>query len=229
MRGHVKVTKIYDTHEEVVVDDNNLLVDGFGTEIVDIMTGNANKLPVKMRPYYLQVGASSMGYTAVSNDTSTVFYKLSSPFTLSDYGDATNLEMENLYRSMLVSSTDPEAASPVYEEMLFTSAAVSATEVSSTSTKEWFGILDPDYKTKLFMETFEVRMKFSRDTLAGKQIKEFGLFAKNPYGYKGDRPFLLAYKSIPAGFTKTSDFELLLEWSIGFLNNSKVYDRLHKG
>jgi hypothetical protein len=229
MRGHVKVTKIYDTHREVVVDDNNLLVDGFGAEIVDVLTGNSDKLPYKMRPYYLQVGDSSIGYTSISNDTSTVFYKLSSPFTLSDYGDSTNLEIDNLYRSILASSTDPEAASPVYEEMLFTSAPVSAIEVSSTKTKEWFGVINPDYKTKLFMETFEVRMKFSRETLAGKQIKEFGLFSKNPYGYKDDRPFLLAYKSISAGFTKTSDFELLLEWSIGFLNNSKVYDRLHKG
>lgn len=227
MKGHLKVTKIYDTHEEVVVDDNNLLTDGMSVEIVDVMTGDANLIN-ELRPYYLQVGVSSIDLlnTHYNGEGSSLFYHLSSPVSaVSLYGDESTTELYNLYRSFIASSDNAAADTPVYQEMLFVSAPLSATLVSSTVAKEWFGKVGEYRRTKTFIDTVDVRMRFDKKTLVSQVIQEFGLFSKNPHGYKEDRPFLLAYKKLGGTITKTSDFELLIEWSIGFLGNSKLYDR----
>ena len=100
MKGHLKVTKIYDDHEEVVLDENNLLAEGMSVEIVDVMTGDAN-LPSELKPYYLQVGTNRVGYTE-NAEGSSLFYHISSPInSVSLYGDETELELNNLYRSFI--------------------------------------------------------------------------------------------------------------------------------
>ena len=167
---------------------------------------------------------------AGGQEGSSLFYHLSAPLTTAEaYGDETSLELDHLYRSFIASSDDAAAANPVYEEMLFSAAPLSATTVSSTSTKEWFGVVEPVLRTKIFIDTFEVRLKLDRKAANGQVLTEFGLFAKNPFGYKDDTPLLLAYKKLQTSITKREDFDLLIEWSIGFVGNPGVYDNVTPG
>ena len=167
---------------------------------------------------------------AGGQEGSSLFYHLSAPLTTAEaYGDETSLELDHLYRSFIASSDDAAAANPVYEEMLFSAAPLSATTVSSTSTKEWFGVVEPVLRTKIFIDTFEVRLKLDRKAANGQVLTEFGLFAKNPFGYKDDTPLLLAYKKLQTSITKREDFDLLIEWSIGFVGNPAIYDNVTPG
>ena len=232
MQGHIKVTKIYDDHKEVVLDDNNLLTAGIAVEIVDIMTGDIG-LITPIKPAYLQVGTGKMNLNfndVAGQEGSSIFYHLSAPLTTAEaYGDETSLELNHLYRSFIASSFDLDRDSVIYEEMLFSAAPLSATTVSSTSTKEWFGVVEPVLRTKIFIDTFEVRLKLDRKAANGQVLTEFGLFAKNPFGYKDDTPLLLAYKKLQTSITKREDFDLLIEWSIGFVGNPGVYDNVTPG
>ena len=41
MKGHLKITKVYDDHEEVVIDESNILTEGFKIDVVSVLTGRA--------------------------------------------------------------------------------------------------------------------------------------------------------------------------------------------
>jgi len=220
MRGHVKVTKIYDDHEEIVVDDRNILTDGFKVDIVSVLTGEAVKLP-DLRPEYIQVGTDTVDYDVQPDDVSGLFYQVCAPITDTNYGDETELYLKELYRSF-VASTDDSGAT--YSEMLFASAPASSTSVSSTPDKEWFGVVQNNYRTKFFLDNIEVRLELDKKTANGVAITEFGLFNKNPHNYREDRPFLMAYKKIGTAITKRPEFKLLVEWSIGFPGNTNAFD-----
>ena len=240
MKGHVKITKIYDDHEEVVVDDSNILTTGTSIEIVDVMTGAAGLLE-PLKPAYFQVGGKAIDdyegtTTYYGTEGSSLFYSLSNPITDSAvggklYGEETNVENEFLYRSFLASSVLATCATATYQEMFFVSAPLSAIQVSSTEDQELFGRIESVHRSKVFIDTFDVRIKLDRHTLVGYGIQEIGLFSENPFGYSEDRPLLLAYKKLPYNkkITNKGQFDLLIEWSIGFLGNSKIYDFVTPG
>ena len=220
MRGHVKVTKIYDDHEEVVVNDHNILTEGFKIDIVSILTGEAVKLP-DLVPGYIQIGTDTVDYNLQSDDVSGLFYQVCAPLTNANYGDETELYLEELYRSFMASTNDSGAT---YSEMLFASSPASSTVVSATPDREWFGVVQSNYRTKFFLDNIEVRLELDKKTANGVAITEFGLFNKNPHNYKEDRPFLMAYKKIGTAITKRPEFKLLVEWSIGFPGNTNSFD-----
>jgi len=241
MKGHVKITKIYDDHEEVVVDDSNILTTGTSIEIVDVMTGAAGLL-APLKPAYFQVGGkaiddSGLGATTYYNEEgSSIFYSLSNPFTDANnagrlFGEETNVESEFLYRSFLASSVLATCATATYQEMFFVSAPLSAIQVSSTEDKELFGRIESVHRSKVFIDSFDVRIKLDKHTLVGYAVQEIGLFSENPFGYSEHRPLLLAYKKLPYNkkITNKGQFDLLIEWSIGFLGNSKIYDFITPG
>ena len=125
MKGHLKVTKIYDDHQEVVVDDNNTLTQGLLVDIISVMTGEALEIP-SITPGYFQLGASGMN-ASDQGSASGIFYHLSSPLsTTTQYGDNTSLELEYLNRSFLASTND---SGTTYQEMLFASAVTSSTQI----------------------------------------------------------------------------------------------------
>ena len=224
MRGHLKVTKIYDDHQKVVVDDNNMLVQGFVVDIVSIMTGEAINIP-SITPGYFQLGVRGMGIPG--GDASDIFYHLSAPLsTVGQYGDNTSVELNYLNRSFLASTAD---GGTTYAEMLFSSAPTSSTTLSSTSEKHWFAPIPERGITKNFLDSIEVRLELDKNTANGIAIREFGLFSKNPASYRKDKPLLVAYKQLNEPFTKLGEFKLLIEWSIGFLGNTNIYDYITPG
>ena len=225
MKGHLKITKVYDDHEEVVVDDNNMLVQGFKVDIVAIMTGEALSVP-SITPGYFQLGINGMvGYGTAA--TSDIFYQLSAPLsTVGQYGDETSLELEYLNRSFLASTAD---GGTTYSEMFFSGAPASSTAISATLDKHWFVPIPERDITKNYLESIEVRLELDKNTANGIAIKEFGLFSRNSGFYKNNKPFLVAYKKLNESFTKQGNFKLLIDWSIGFLGATNIYDYITPG
>ena len=224
MKGHLKVTKIYDDHQEVIVDDRNMLAQGFKVDIVSIMTGEALGIP-SITPGYFQLGASGM--TIPGGDASDIFYHLSTPLsTVGQYGDETSVELHYLNRSFLASTAD---GGTTYAEMLFSSAPTSSTTLSSTEGKHWFVPIPERDITKNYLDSIEIRLELDKNTANGIAIREFGLFSKNPGFYKNNKPFLVAYKQLDEPFTKQGTFKLLIDWSIGFLGNTNIYDNITPG
>ena len=226
MRGHVKVTKIYDDHQEVVFDDHNMLTQGFKVDVVSVMTGEALNIP-SIVPGYFQLGVSGMRPEDYEGQVSSIFYHLSAPLsTTTQYGENTYLELEYLNRSFLASTTD---GGDSYEEMLYASAPVSSTQISATLDKHWFiPILERDI-TKAYLDSIEVRVELDKNTANGIGIREVGLFSRNTGFYKNNKPFLVAYRQLKEPITKRSEFKLLIEWSIGFLGSRNIYDNITPG
>ena len=231
MGGHLKVTKIYDDRKEVVVNDSNMLVRGLVVDIVSILTGEAVSVP-SITPGYIQLGVSGMNPSRDGGSASDIFYHLSAPLsTTTQYGDETTLELQKLNRSFLASTAD---SGTTYSEMLFlstdvSSAPASSIETSSTSDKHWFIPIPRTNITKTYLDSIEVSIVLDKNTANGILLREFGLFSKNPISYKNDKPLLVAYKQLSEPLTKRSEFKLLIEWSIGFLGNSNIYDNITPG
>ena len=228
MRGHLKVTKIYDDHQEVIVDESNMLAQGFKVDIVSILTGEALNVP-SITPGYFQLGASGMNVieNAPIAAASDIFYHLSAPLsTTTQYGNETSIELEYLNRSFLASTAD---GGTTYSEMLSVSAPLSSITLSASLDKQWFAPIPERDITKNYLDSIEVRLELDKNTANGIAIREFGLFSKNPGFYKNNKPLLVAYKQLNAPFTKRGDFKLLIDWSIGFLGNTNIYDYITPG
>ena len=226
LKGHVTICKVYsDGTKEVVLDKGNMITGGLGYSLADLNTGAGSILPLDLTPYYFQVGTSSMGYDD-SVAASSYFYQLSTPFDWEDYGADTDLDIVKRYRGFVASSLDVEAASPSYSEIIFKSPQLSSTVFSGID--QYFSLVRHGMVTKVFMDSFEAEIILDENSANGKAITEMGLFAKNPKGFSQDSPLLLAYRSF-AALDKTSDFSLVIHWSIGFLGLSTNVDDYYTG
>ena len=119
-----------------------------------------------------------------------------------------------------------------YSEMLWLSAAEASTTISATlhtSGGEWFVPIQETHIAKNYIDSIEISLKLDKNTANDILIREFGLFSKNAAAYKNNKPFLIAYKQLNAPITKKSEFSLLIEWSIGFLGSTNIYDIITPG
>tara|TARA_R110002153_G_scaffold22171_2_gene72963 strand:+ start:272 stop:949 length:678 start_codon:yes stop_codon:yes gene_type:complete len=223
LRGHITICKVYsDGTEDTIVDRANLVTAGLGSSFIDIQRGQGSENVDGFSPYYFQVGTSSMDYdTTVA--TSSYFYQLSTPFSWDDYGDDTDFIVESKYRGFNASTDD---GGSTYTELLFTSAVLSSIVFSGTD--EYFSKVKEGRLSKFFMDSFESEIVLDEKTGNGKEISEIGLFAKNPKGFKEDSPLLMAYRSFTP-VTKTSEFSLVVHWSVGFLGISTNVDNHYTG
>ena len=115
--------------------------------------------------------------------------------------------------------------------MLWASASVSSTALSATSgaDRQFFVPIRERNVTKNYLDSIEVRLELDRNTANDILIREFGLFSSNSGFYKNNKPLLVAYKQLTRPITKTAEFNLLIEWSIGFLGNTNIYDNITPG
>lgn len=223
LRGHITICKVYsDGTEDTIVDRANLITAGLGSSFIDIQRGQGSENVDGFSPYYFQVGTSSMDYdTTVA--TSSYFYQLSTPFSWDDYGDDTDFIVESKYRGFNAATDD---GGSTYTELLFTSAVLSSIVFSGTD--EYFSKVKEGRLSKFFMDSFESEIVLDEKTGNGKEISEIGLFAKNPKGFKEDSPLLMAYRSFTP-VAKTSEFSLVVHWSVGFLGISTNVDNHYTG
>jgi hypothetical protein len=241
MGGHLKVTKIYDDHKEVILDDSNMLTQGFNVNIVSVLAGEVLEVPTLI-PGYFQLGASGMNPTVnAAGDAEVraddIFYHLSAPLsTTTQYGNETPLELEKLNRSFLASTEYSSESiingTAIYSEMLWLSAPEASTTPSATlhtSGGEWFVPIRETHIAKNYLDSIEVTLELDKNTANDILIREFGLFSKNAVAYKNNKPFLIAYKQLSSPITKKSEFSLLIEWSLGFIGKTNIYDNITPG
>ena len=216
INGHLTICKIYkDGTKESVLDEHNLITVGLGSSFIDIIQHNGSPWADDYRPRYFQVGTSSMDYDDTVS-TSAHFYHLSSPLHWSSYGEDTNLTVEHRFRGFNASTEDGET----FQEMLFTSAAMSAIQFSSVeNSSSWFTKIPDVDITKIFFDSCETEIVLDENSANGKTISEIGMFAKNPKGMVRDTPLLIVYKTF-TGIPKTADYSLVFHWSIGFLGGT---------
>tara|TARA_R110002051_G_scaffold315981_1_gene395054 strand:+ start:199 stop:900 length:702 start_codon:yes stop_codon:yes gene_type:complete len=223
MKGLITIYKVYnDGRKEVLLDRENIITDGMGYSITTLLTDSGSTYNSDYRPSYFSVGTSSVDYdTALS--TSASFYSLSAPFSWEDYGLDTALDIEKLDRGFPASTVDGGAS---YNELYFTTAALSATIFSSSPA--YFSHTQSNHTSKLFFDSLESEIVLDETTGNGKTISEIGLFAKNIMGIGKDNPVLIAYKSF-TGIPKSKEFSLVFHWTIGFLGISPIIDTVFTG
>ena len=91
--GHVTITKKFvdNRPDEVVVDDDNIITIGLATLLADVMEGAYDP---SYTPEDIILGWLQLGTSAQDNWATKYLYELSSPATIPDYGDHTNLHLE---------------------------------------------------------------------------------------------------------------------------------------
>lgn len=84
-----------------------------------------------------------------------------------------------------------------------------------------FAELAESRKLQLQNNSNKYRIFLDKGMAAGKTIKEIGLFIKNPnVDYNIDKPILAAYKALNFNLIKTSEFELMIDWSISITDGA---------
>mgnify|MGYP003641988889 CR=1 FL=1 len=222
--GHITICKIYkDGTKEVVLDNHNIVAAGLGSSFIDIIQNNGSVWAEDYRPKYFQVGTSSMDYDDTLS-TSSYFYQLSTPLLWEDYGEDTDLTVEHRDRGFNASTED----GTTFQELLFTSAHLSAVQFSSVeNSSSWFPLIPDSNITKWYLDACETEIILDERSANGKTISEIGMFARNPKGLPNDTPLLIVYRSF-TGIPKTSDYSLVFHWSIGFLGGTTI-DRTFYG
>jgi hypothetical protein len=221
--GHVTVCKVYkDGTQETVLDRANLITAGLGSSFLDIQQDAGSTYSDDYAPAYFQLGTDTIDYHTAW-DTSTFFYQVCAPFGWSDYGEDTDLDIVERYRGFNASTVDGGAS---YTELLETSAPLSA--ITFSGEDQYFAKITEAKVSKIFMDSFEAQIVLDENTANGKAITEVGLFARNPKGYYEDSPLLMAYRSF-AALNKTSEFSLIINWTIGFLGLTNNVDDHYTG
>jgi len=200
--GHVTITKKFvdNRPDEVVVDDDNIITIGFATLLADIMEGVYDP---SYTPEDITLGWLQLGTSAQDNWATKYLYELSSPATIPDYGDHTNLHLEE------------------FDQLIYKDP-INQIGVSSKE-NAFIDLRKPDnaHVTKMSDSTVCFTVIIDENTLNGHNISEAGLFynlSKDPLTPR--KLQLGAYKSfgfedgmgISTPLAKNSDFLLQIEW-----------------
>ena len=207
-KGELNIYKKYKTgKEELVYHTDNLTTLGFASRIGDLLTDPA--ISTDAFPYeigYMQLGESSYG-TYIDRG----FYELASPFNSKDYGNFTNLRIENK------------------DQVTVEEPFLKISDLKFTKRKADFIKLEEQWRTILYGNKLLIRLPLDEYTLNEKYITEAGLFFNN--GQKDrEEPVMIAYKAfgveegegIPFAIYKTSEFSFELEWIISIIENELV-------
>lgn len=206
MKGLVTIIKRYDDYCEIS-SEHNIVTDGFGINLCNLFS-RSNGILENHHPVYFQLGTSAVNFAVADPLVSSLFFGLSAPFSLSDYGNNTSLDLETLGRSYMLSDS-AEVKFAVPSSLVFSSTSgVFAKTVDN-------GI------TSIFQNSFEVSIILDKNTANDKIITEIGLFVKNPHYNVFDAPMLIAYKQLDA-IEKTSDFTIEFNWRISFATTSLI-------
>lgn len=211
MKGIVTIYKVYEggDREEVIRDRCNILTDGFGIAAVNLFSTDSNQKADDYTIAYFQVGTSSYSddpdwTDSLPSATANNFYSLNSPVSSAeDYGTETTLKA--VTRNVIsVKTAFLEASALEYE---YSGQVVCQFESDSVS--------------RITDRLLAAKFSIDRDGLVGQDVKEFGLFIKNPeHWLDEDRPVLAAYKSLEAPIAKNNEFTIDVEWIIDVSNDN---------
>jgi hypothetical protein len=213
MKGFVEISKVYaDGRKETVCKDHNILTDSLGVSVANIFSDNGSSNISDHIIGYFQVGG---GHLTTDQDSfnNRFISNLDSPFSENQYGD----NAERLVTTHNLKKLHATNFSPSIEERV---------------SKESFVSLSNHYSSKVIDNVVHFRIELPESMGNGYTISEFGLFSKNPSGERGtDKSLLLAYKQFPSdeAITKSSEFSLVVDWQIKFVDENKDSEALVAG
>lgn len=209
MKGFVTINKVFKdgTVESVLDRDENILTDGFGIAVVNLFSVASENVADDLQIGYFQLGTSSYSddpdwTDSLPSSVANNFYSLSAPLPEPRYyGPETTID--SVYRNVITVTNPFEEASAL--NYTYENQAVCRFENDSVS--------------KISDRYISCKFTIDDKGAPNQQIKEFGLFIKNPEGHQDiDRPVLAAYKLLPEPLVKNDEFSIDVEWLIDVSN-----------
>lgn len=195
IKGHLTISKLKDGSEELIFDDKNVIVSGFGVGLAYLYSrlGSTNILDYQIDRFQLGTAGSQ------ANQVSSTF-QLSSPLSsLAEYvGNSTDSNLYALSAIQIKNGTQSTSPTPYFAKIPFTKV----TKIDDQSVRYTI-FIDEDSCNNI-----------SRNG-SDASLNEIGLFMKNPLGTATDASILVAYKYF-SNIRKTDDFGLIFRWTISF-------------
>lgn len=191
-KGHLSIFKVIDGKEEMIFDEKNVIVSGFGWNLGYLFSKLGSRSIDDFQIDRFQIGVSGSTGNQVSS-TNQLSGALSSISEYTTNGDS-NLAavVSDQIRNGSVTT------SKVFAKIPFSKV----TRIDNLSVRYTI-FIDEDSCNNL-----------TRDG-ASVSLNEIGLFAKNPLGRSTDASILVAYKYF-SPIRKTDDFGLIFRWTITF-------------
>lgn len=194
MKGHLTISKVKDGTEEIIFDEKNVIVSGFGVGLGYLFSklGSTDISDYQIDRFQLGLNGST------GNQVSSTF-QLSSP---------------------LSSQTEYVGLTSDSNLLVFSSFQIK-NGVSVTSTP-WFGKIPFTKVTKIDDRSVRYTIFVDEDSCnnitrngTAAPLNEIGLFMKNPMGVSPEACILVAYKYF-SNVIKTEEFGLIFRWTISF-------------
>lgn len=190
IKGHLTIHKVVEGQEELVYDEDNVIVSGFGWALAHLYGKVGSDTITDYQIDRFKLGVSG-GLALQVSSTTDLSGAISS---LNDYvgtGDS-NLEVVSGYRW----AND-----------------------TATTTGEWFAKIPFSKVTKVDDRTVRYTIFIDEDSCNNlpnsANLNEIGLFIKNPKASATETSVLAAYRYF-SDIRKTSDFGLVFRWTISF-------------
>ena len=194
MKGHLTIHKVQDGREELVYDEDNVIVSGFGWALAHLYGKVGSNTITDYQIDRFKLGVSgSLGLQV--NSTTDVSGSLSSASEYNSIGDS-NLAMVSGYRW--------ENDTSINEANWYAKIPFSKVTKIDKRTVRYTIFVDEDSCNNL-----------SRPGVAESYLNEIGLFVKNPKASSPETSVLAAYRYF-SNIRKTSDFGLVFRWTISF-------------
>lgn len=199
-KGFIEIFLIDEGNKTKVYEGNNLIVKGLGYSLANLFTEQEDQQVENFQIRYFQIGTSSIGYESFAASTSV--FELSSGISKSQYGTNLDAGLKSL-------------------QSLGGTPFVSFSSVSTIAASAFVEI--PNSRlTKSGARSNKYRLYLEKPMAVGVSATEFGLFIKNPdVNYNIDKPILAAYKKLNKPLVKSSENEILIEWTITVVDTSE--------
>jgi len=190
IKGHLTVHKVVDGQEELVYDEDNVIVSGFGWALAHLYGRVGSDTITDYQIDRVKLGVSGNLGLQVST-TTDLSGPLSSQAEYIGTADS-NLSVVSGYRW--------------------------ANDVATT-TGEWYAKIPFSKVTKVDDRTVRYTIFIDEDSCnnlrTDANLNEIGLFIKNPKANATETSVLAAYRYF-SNIRKTSDFALVFRWTISF-------------
>lgn len=194
-RGHLEITKVTKDGSEVIFDDKNVIVSGFGWGLSYLFSKLGSQRIEDYQIDRVQLGVSGNSGAQVSST-----FQLSGPLSsLSEYtGGGSDSNLYVFSAAQWKNGTQVTSPTPWFAAIPY----AKVTRIGETSVRYTI-FLDEDSCNNLTRNGQDAN------------LNEIGLFMKNPLGGSPEASILVAYKYF-TNIRKTSDFGLIFRWTITF-------------
>jgi len=193
MNGHLTIHKVQDGQEELVYDEDNVIVSGFGWALAHLYGKVGSDTITDYQIDRFKLGVSG-GLGLQVNSTVDLSGSLSSASEYNSIGDS-NLATVSGYRW--------ENDTSIHEGNWYSKIPFSKVTKIDNRTVRYTIFVDEDSCNNLSRDGNEA------------PLNEIGLFVKNPKASSPETSVLAAYRYFST-IRKTSDFGLVFRWTISF-------------